>query len=92
MKQYIAFNTFNTNWWDGKTFHPSHSPLLIDAPTLAVLKDEYGHVVGIEVVTVPTVSEEELERKKEAYADYLKAKRDVIAILGEPYAGLLGPL
>jgi hypothetical protein len=64
MKQYIAFNTFNTNWWDGKTFHPSNSPLLIDAPTLAVLKDEYGHVMSVEVVVVPTITEEEFEEQE----------------------------
>jgi hypothetical protein len=33
--------------------------LLIDAPTLAVLKDEYGHVMSVEVVVVPTITEEE---------------------------------
>jgi hypothetical protein len=64
MKQYIAFNTFNTNWWDGKTFHPSNSPLLIDASTLAVLKEEYGHVMSVEVVSLPTIAEDEFERQK----------------------------
>lgn len=57
MKHYIAFNTTNANWWDGKTFHAENPPLLITAPELAVLRATYDNVVGTEVVTVPTVKE-----------------------------------
>jgi len=90
MKHYVASNAATGCWWNGTAFSDEGTLAVITAPELAVLRATYENVIAAEVVSLPTITEEEFEeQEKERERLNLKACR---AILGEPYDGLLGPL
>jgi hypothetical protein len=63
MKNYIVWDVLTRDWWDGNEFS-SKPPLVVDASTLAALRQTYKGrktLLETEVVTLPTITEEEFE-------------------------------
>jgi len=66
MKNYIVWDVLTRDWWDGNEFS-SKPPLVVDASTLAALRQTYKGrktLLETEVVSLPTITEEEFERQK----------------------------
>jgi hypothetical protein len=66
MKNYIVWDVLTRDWWDGNEFS-SNPPLVVDASTLAALRQTYKGrktLLETEVVTLPTITEDEFERQK----------------------------
>ena len=64
MKNYVARNAAPGCWWNGKAFSDEGELAVITAPELAVLRATYENVIAAEVVSLPTITEDEFERQK----------------------------
>jgi hypothetical protein len=64
MKNYVASNAATGCWWNGKAFSDEGTLAVITAPELAVLRATYDNVIAAEVVSLPTITEDEFERQK----------------------------
>jgi hypothetical protein len=64
MKQYVASNAATGCWWNGKAFSDEGPIAVITAPELAVLRQTYDNVIAAEVVSLPTITEDEFEEQE----------------------------
>ena len=77
MKNYIVWDVLTRDWWDGNEFS-SKPPLVVDASTLAALRQTYKGrktLLETEVVTLPTITEEEFEEQEKASVLFANAMR-----------------
>ena len=75
MKQYVASNAVTRCWWNGKAFSDEGPIAVITAPELAVLRATYDNVIAAEVVSLPTITEEEFEEQEKASVLFANAVR-----------------
>ncbi len=75
MKHYIASNAATGCWWNGKAFSDEGTLAVITAPELAVLRATYENVIAAEVVTLPTITEDEFEEQEKASVLFANAVR-----------------
>ena len=69
MKNYVASNAATGCWWNGKAFSDEGTLAVITAPELAVLRATYDNVIAAEVVSLPTITEEEFEEQENQEID-----------------------
>jgi predicted nucleic acid-binding protein len=75
MKHYVASNAATGCWWNGKAFSDEGPIAVITAPELAVLRATYENVMATEVVSLPTITEEEFEEQEKASVLFANAVR-----------------
>jgi hypothetical protein len=76
MKNYVASNAATGCWWNGVAFSDEGTLAVITAPQLAVLRQTYENVIAAEVVSLPTITEEEYAQQKASISPWEYVKGD----------------